>query len=111
MQTIEIQLQKYSSQIISCIDISAIRSIFDNIVTATTVSVLFGFDTIDDFKLHFDRYYYQNTNNSNNNSDTINDKFYEGIEKQQATDNYANYYNDTFEDTSFDMNYCHCCFQ
>ena len=110
MQTIEIQLQKYSSQIISCIDSSAIRSIFDNIVTATTVSALFGFDTIDDFKLHFDKYYYQNTNNSNNNSDTINDKFYEGIEKQQATDNYANYYNDTFEDTSFDMN-CHCCFQ
>ena len=37
-------------------------------------------------------------------------KFYEGIEKQQATDNYANYYNDTFEDTSFDTN-CRCCFQ
>ena len=73
LQTIEIQLQKYSSQIISCIDSSAIRSIFDNIVTATTVSALFGFDTIDDFKLHFDKYYYQNTNNSNNNSDTIND--------------------------------------
>ena len=34
---------------------------------------------------------------------SIDSKFYEGIEKQQATDNYANYYNDTFEYTSFDM--------